>query len=154
MSFSPGSDNSLRFLSHCKNGSPLSIISMPRAVSVNRHAQRRFNDSTNDYLSACPSKHSSGRDSEWIWCCQRKVVYNLRVRRQCYRNFPLRFLEKCRPFVLRRAGIRGGEMMGVAKFVYKGLFGGSDTFRKHFGCFRANIIIWAFQAVSVLLRCL
>ncbi len=144
MSFSPGSDNSLRFLSHCKNGSPLSIISMPRASVVNRHAQRRFNDSTNDYFPEYPSKHSTGSDSEWILCCQRKVRYKLHVCRQCCRNFPLSFLEKCRPFTGEQEFWgRGND--GSCKFVYKGLFVSCDTFRIHFGCFQANIIICTFK---------
>lgn len=99
MSLSPGSDSSLRFLSHCKNGSPLSIISIAWSASVvKRQAQRRFKGSTNDYSSAYPSSNSSDRYSEGILYCQRKVAYKLRVCRQCCRNFPLGFLEKCRPF--------------------------------------------------------
>lgn len=132
MSFSPGSDNSLRFLSHCKNGSPLSIISMPRASVVNRHAQRRFNDSTNDYLPEYPSKHSTGSDSEWILCCQRKVRKKLHVCRQCCRNFPLSFLEKCRPFTGEQE-FRGRGNDGSCKICLQrtvcGLWYTQDTFR-------------------------
>lgn len=100
MSLSPASDNSLRFLSHCKNVSPLSIISMPRTASViNRHGGAVASTTICQRLAiAYPLNGSSDRDSKWMFYCQRKVDCKLCVWSQCSRNFPFSFLEKCRPF--------------------------------------------------------
>lgn len=87
LSLSPVSDSSLRFLSHCKNGSPLSIISMPRSASVTHvdgEARCCFNDSRNDDVSTLttryPSYDSTGHGKKRIPHCRGKLIISCACR--------------------------------------------------------------------------